>query len=144
MGAASAAATYTPLSPSGQGSSEDIAANDTPFGVLEALLLWLADVSHANNRGVRFRACQLIGSIMSGMPEDAEISDEVFDVLRDALLERFQDKYPVVRAAAVRGAARLPVPDEVRLVVCWWGTLAGASGCIASGIVSLVSYTRLT
>eukprot|EP00966_Prymnesium_polylepis_P190420 4412676-Prymnesium_polylepis.1 len=48
------------------------------------------------------------------MSEEAEVSDELFEAVEAAMLERCRDKVPSVRAFAVRALFRLQDPTEPR------------------------------
>ncbi len=81
---------------------------------LEVLVAHLADQLQALDKVVRFRACQALALVLGGLPETEGVSEELAEGLTDGLLERLQDKAPLVRAQAARALARLPAPDEVR------------------------------
>lgn len=81
---------------------------------LEALVAHLADQLQALDKVVRFRACQALALVLGGLPETEGVSEELAEGLEEGLLERLQDKAPLVRAQAARALARLPAPDEVR------------------------------
>eukprot|EP00172_Hildenbrandia_rubra_P003604 Plantae.Rhodophyta-Hildenbrandia_rubra.ctg5996.p1 GENE.Plantae.Rhodophyta-Hildenbrandia_rubra.ctg5996~~Plantae.Rhodophyta-Hildenbrandia_rubra.ctg5996.p1 ORF type:complete len:772 (-),score=133.61 Plantae.Rhodophyta-Hildenbrandia_rubra.ctg5996:1743-4058(-) len=59
------------------------------------------------DKAVRFRVCQIISTTLKSLPEDAEISDEIWAPLLKAMLERAKDKIPRVRASAAAALCRL-------------------------------------
>ncbi len=59
---------------------------------------------------MRFRVTQLAGRIMNMMKEEAEVSDELFEAIEQAMLARCKDKVPLVRAWALRALFRLQNP----------------------------------
>ncbi|XP_031491341.1 uncharacterized protein LOC116258361 [Nymphaea colorata] len=79
---------------------------------LEDFLRFLLASSAASNKAVRFRSCQIVSEIMMQLPDDAEVSDELWDELVECMKGRIQDKIPLVRAFAVRALARFAVDAE--------------------------------
>ncbi|NXM66416.1 CND3 protein, partial [Serilophus lunatus] len=65
-------------------------------------------VSHA----VRFRTCQLINKILGNMPENAQIDDDLFDNIKEAMLIRVKDKFSYVRIQAISALSRLQDPKD--------------------------------
>lgn len=49
--------------------------SDVQRGVTDTLLTWLLAAARAFDRGVRYRACQLLQSIITALPESYELSD---------------------------------------------------------------------
>ncbi|KAL6777214.1 hypothetical protein ACKKBF_B20605 [Auxenochlorella protothecoides x Auxenochlorella symbiontica] len=88
------------------------ASDEGRLTFLEQLLQSLASLTHAEDAPARWRACQLAQALLSGLPADAGLSEDVADGLQAALLERAADARPAVRAAAARALARLPDPGE--------------------------------
>ncbi|KFM26188.1 Condensin complex subunit 3 [Auxenochlorella protothecoides] len=88
------------------------ASDEGRLTFLEQLLQSLASLMHAEDAPARWRACQLAQALLSGLPADAGLSEDVADGLQAALLERAADARPAVRAAAARALARLPDPGE--------------------------------
>lgn len=66
----------------------------------------------ANSHAVRFRTCQLVNKILGNMPENAEIDDDLFDKINEAMLIRLKDKFPSVRIQAVLALSRLQDPKD--------------------------------
>lgn len=66
----------------------------------------------ANSNAVRFRACQLINKLLGSMPENAQIDDDLFDKINEAMLIRLKDKIPNVRIQAVLALSRLQDPKD--------------------------------
>lgn len=81
--------------------------------VLEALLEYLSSHVQAMDKLVRFRSCQAIYHVLTGLPPTAGISEDLADSLCSALIERLQDKVPQVRAQAAKALGRLALADEV-------------------------------
>ena len=78
----------------------------------ETFLAFLVSVAAAKDKAVRFRAAQLISQVMNSLDEEAELSDELYDDVREAMLGRLRDRHPPVRAQAVRALARLQEPGD--------------------------------
>jgi len=78
--------------------------------MLGCLVMW----SKAKNVNTRWRCCQLVGSLMNTLPEEADISDETAESVERAMLGLLHDSKPTVRTAAVKALARFPQPSEVR------------------------------
>ncbi|XP_067845449.1 condensin complex subunit 3 [Heptranchias perlo] len=66
----------------------------------------------ACSHSVRFRACQLINKLLGSMSENAQIDDELYDCIYEAMLVRLKDKFPNVRIQAVLALARLQDPTD--------------------------------
>ena len=66
----------------------------------------------ANSNAVRFRVCQLINKLLGNMPENAQIDDDLFDKIKEAMLIRLKDKIPNVRLQAVLALSRLQDPKD--------------------------------
>ncbi|RWW53672.1 hypothetical protein BHE74_00039816 [Ensete ventricosum] len=73
---------------------------------LEEFLRFLLVAAAAAHRPARFRACQIISEIIMRLPDDAEVSDELWDEVIDSMKQRVGDKVPAVRAFAVRALSR--------------------------------------
>nr|XP_009417689.1 PREDICTED: condensin complex subunit 3 isoform X1 [Musa acuminata subsp. malaccensis] len=73
---------------------------------LEEFLRFLLVAAAAAHRPARFRACQIISEIIMRLPDDAEVSDELWDEVLDSMKLRVRDKVPAVRAFAVRALSR--------------------------------------
>ncbi|XP_025937131.1 condensin complex subunit 3 isoform X4 [Apteryx rowi] len=79
---------------------------------------------NANSHAVRFRACQLVNKLLGNMPENAQIDDDLFDKINEAMLIRLKDKFSNVRIQAVLALSRLQDPkDENCPVVNIYNTL---------------------
>lgn len=64
-------------------------------------------MTDAKDKAVRFRACQTISKLLNALGDDAEIDDDVWELLQDIMIKRTQDKIPVVRVEAIKALARL-------------------------------------
>ncbi|NXP04490.1 CND3 protein, partial [Thinocorus orbignyianus] len=79
---------------------------------------------NANSHAVRFRTCQLVNKILGNLPENAQIDDDLFDKINEAMLIRLKDKFSNVRIQAVLALSRLQDPkDENCPVVNIYNTL---------------------
>ncbi|NWV05263.1 CND3 protein, partial [Ptilonorhynchus violaceus] len=92
--------------------------------LLNYVFKFLLESHDANSHAVRFRTCQLVNKILGNMPENAEIDDDLFDKINEAMLIRLKDKFPNVRIQAVLALSRLQDPkDENCPVVNIYSTL---------------------
>ncbi|NXM54211.1 CND3 protein, partial [Illadopsis cleaveri] len=92
--------------------------------LLNYVFKFLLESHDANSHAVRFRSCQLVNKILGNMPENAEIDDDLFDKINEAMLIRLKDKFPSVRIQAVLALSRLQDPkDENCPVVNIYSTL---------------------
>eukprot|EP00267_Zea_mays_P028709 XP_008658765.2 uncharacterized protein LOC100381508 isoform X4 [Zea mays] len=87
-------------------------ADDGGNGFLEEFLRFLVTASKAAHRPARFRACQIISEIIMRLPDDAEVSDEIWDEVIDGMKVRVQDKNAAIRTYAVRALSRFAVEGE--------------------------------
>ncbi|KAJ1214296.1 hypothetical protein NDU88_001919 [Pleurodeles waltl] len=76
------------------------------------LFNFLLKSHNANSQPVRFRVCQLINKVLGSLPENAQIDDDLFDRIHEAMLIRIKDKVPNVRIHAVLALARLQDPQD--------------------------------
>ncbi|XP_012592962.2 condensin complex subunit 3 [Microcebus murinus] len=81
-------------------------------GILNYLFTFLLKSHEANSHAVRFRVCQLINKLLGSMPENAQIDDDVFDKINEAMLIRLKDKISNVRIQAVLALSRLQDPKD--------------------------------
>ncbi|XP_068662680.1 uncharacterized protein [Aristolochia californica] len=79
---------------------------------LEDFLRFLLHAANAASRNARFRACQIISEIIMRLPDDAEVSDEIWDEVIDTMKQKVEDKVPSVRTFAVRSLARFAIDAE--------------------------------
>ncbi|XP_025977810.2 condensin complex subunit 3 isoform X3 [Dromaius novaehollandiae] len=92
--------------------------------LLNYVFNFLLESHNANSHAVRFRACQLVNKLLGNMPENAQIDDELFDKINEAMLIRLKDKFSNVRIQAVLALSRLQDPkDENCPVVNIYNTL---------------------
>ncbi|XP_033016064.1 condensin complex subunit 3 isoform X2 [Lacerta agilis] len=80
--------------------------------LLKYLFKFLLESHNANSSAVRFRVCQLINKLLVSLPENAQIEDELFDQISNAMLLRVKDKVPNVRIQAVLALSRLQDPKD--------------------------------
>uniref|UniRef100_A0A8C5LK80 Non-SMC condensin I complex subunit G n=1 Tax=Leptobrachium leishanense TaxID=445787 RepID=A0A8C5LK80_9ANUR len=76
------------------------------------LFTFLLQSHTANSMAVRFRVCQLVNKLLVNLPENAQIDDDLFDKIHDAMLTRAKDRVPNVRIQAVLALARLQDPTD--------------------------------
>ncbi|QCD98460.1 condensin complex subunit 3 [Vigna unguiculata] len=79
---------------------------------LDYFLKFLLSAATASNKTARFRACQIVSEIILRLPDDAEVSNELWDEVIEWMMVRVRDKIPVVRTFAVRALSRF-VNDSV-------------------------------
>ncbi|XP_022141514.1 condensin complex subunit 3 isoform X2 [Momordica charantia] len=79
---------------------------------LEEFLKFLLAGSCAANKSARFRACQIVSEIIMRLPDDAEVSNELWDEVVDHMKLRVQDKVPLIRMFAVRALSRFANDSE--------------------------------
>ncbi|OIW14158.1 hypothetical protein TanjilG_21298 [Lupinus angustifolius] len=79
---------------------------------LELFLKFLLVAAVAANKTARFRACQIVSEIILRLPDDAEVSNEVWDEVIECMKLRIGDKIPLVRTLAIRALSRF-VNDTV-------------------------------
>ncbi|NWW43566.1 CND3 protein, partial [Pedionomus torquatus] len=92
--------------------------------LLSYMFNFLLKSHNANSHAVRFRTCQLVNKILGNMPENAQIDDDLFDKINEAMLIRLKDKFSNVRIQAVLALSRLQDPkDENCPVVNIYNTL---------------------
>ncbi|XP_037530878.1 condensin complex subunit 3 [Nematolebias whitei] len=89
---------------------EDDEDDDHPF--LSFIFSFLLESHKANSHAVRFRACQLVNKLLGSMAENAQIDDDLFDRIHQAMLVRVTDKFPNVRIQAALAMARLQQPKD--------------------------------
>lgn len=89
---------------------DDDAEDDHPF--LSFIFNFLLESHKANSHAVRFRACQLINKLLGSMAENAQIDDDLFDRIHQAMLIRVTDKFPNVRIQAALAMTRLQQPRD--------------------------------
>ncbi|GLU10649.1 hypothetical protein SLE2022_274350 [Rubroshorea leprosula] len=73
---------------------------------LENFLKFLLIGAAAANKTARSRACQFISEIILNLPDDSEVSNEVWDEVIDSMKLRVVDKVPLIRTFAVRALSR--------------------------------------
>lgn len=79
---------------------------------LTSLLDHLIEIIRANSDVVRFRCCQILGKLMSGISNDQFIDEDLYDRLSDSLLERLKDVNSRVQAQAISAIYRLQDPND--------------------------------
>ncbi|MEE6462406.1 hypothetical protein FKM82_001582 [Ascaphus truei] len=92
--------------------SEDGEEEDEENSPVNYLFNFLLESHNVSSQSVRFRVCQLINKLLVNLPENAQIDDDLFDRIHDAMLIRLKDKVPNVRIQAVLAMARLQDPND--------------------------------
>ncbi|XP_060687493.1 condensin complex subunit 3 [Hemiscyllium ocellatum] len=85
---------------------------DEENSFISFLFRFLLKSHSACSHSVRFRACQLINKLLGSMSENAQIDDELYDRIYEAMLVRLKDKFPNVRIQAVFAVSRLQDPTD--------------------------------
>ncbi|XP_057521686.1 uncharacterized protein LOC130801810 [Amaranthus tricolor] len=78
---------------------------------LETFLRFLLTFVSAN-KTARFRSCQIISEIIMRLPDDAEVSNELWDEVTESMVVRVGDKIPIIRTYAVRALSRFVNDSE--------------------------------
>ncbi|XP_022880704.1 uncharacterized protein LOC111397973 [Olea europaea var. sylvestris] len=86
-------------------------------GFLENFLRFLLLAAEAANKTARYRACQIISEIIMRLPDDAEVSSELWDEVIECMKSRVGDKFPVVRSFAIRALLRFANESENRDII---------------------------
>lgn len=81
--------------------------------IVEELLQHLAAQLSVLDKVVRWRSCQLLQQLLSGLPSQFLLDVSVAGVLRGQLAERLQDKLVAVRAEAAKCVSYLVEDDQV-------------------------------
>ncbi|KAL1566764.1 condensin complex subunit 3 [Salvia divinorum] len=81
---------------------------------LENFLRFLLLAATAASKTARFRACQTVSEIIMRLPDDMEVSDELWDEVIECMKIRAGDKIPTVRTFAIRSLARFANDSENR------------------------------
>ncbi|XP_026127252.1 condensin complex subunit 3-like isoform X3 [Carassius auratus] len=102
-----AASFETPVNENAEEEEED----ENEF--LNVLLNFLLESHGANSHAVRFRSCQLVNKLLGSLGENAQIDDDLWDRIHEAMLIRVTDKYPNVRIQAALAMSRLQDPSNV-------------------------------
>ncbi|KAK8937759.1 hypothetical protein KSP40_PGU004248 [Platanthera guangdongensis] len=79
---------------------------------LEEFLRFLLTGAQAAHRTARFRSCHIISEIIMRLPDDAEVSDEVWDEVIESMKHRLEDKVPAIRGFAVCALSRFASDAE--------------------------------
>nr|GMC62438.1 condensin complex subunit 3 [Ipomoea batatas] len=79
---------------------------------LEQFLRFLLVAAVAANRTARIRACQIISEIIMRLPDDTEVSNELWDEVIEGMKLRVGDKVPAVRTFAIRALSRFVNDSE--------------------------------
>uniref|UniRef100_A0A672G6M7 Nuclear condensin complex subunit 3 C-terminal domain-containing protein n=1 Tax=Salarias fasciatus TaxID=181472 RepID=A0A672G6M7_SALFA len=93
-----------------QEEEEEEEEDDHPF--LSFIFNFLLESHKVSSHAVRFRVCQLINKLLGSMAENAQIDDDLFDRIHQAMLVRVTDKFPNVRIQAALAMTRLQQPKD--------------------------------
>lgn len=80
--------------------------------LIEETMKLLLQYTDCQDKLIRLRTCHLIQLVMTSLPPDAELSEELLTELSKALRRRVNDKLVKTRVVAVKGLERLPLPGE--------------------------------
>ncbi|XP_015116140.1 condensin complex subunit 3 [Diachasma alloeum] len=80
--------------------------------LLQKLLEFCLEHHSAVDVAVRYRCCYFINLLLSSMSEDAYLSDQTCDDIREAMTERLLDKSPKVRVMAIYAIHRMQDPNN--------------------------------
>ncbi|XP_069488007.1 condensin complex subunit 3 isoform X2 [Ambystoma mexicanum] len=103
---------HQPEKEDGNAEEDDDDDEDDENSPVNYLFNFLLKHHNANSQPVRFRVCQLINKVLGTLPENAQIDDDLFDRIHEAMLIRIKDKVPNVRIHAVLALARLQDPKN--------------------------------
>ncbi|XP_074286606.1 uncharacterized protein LOC141611856 [Silene latifolia] len=78
----------------------------------EDFMSFLLSAVSSANKTVRFRSCQIISEVIMRLPDDAEVSSELWDQVIDSMMIRVGDKIPIVRTYAIRALSRFVNDSE--------------------------------
>jgi hypothetical protein len=78
------------------------------------LIRHLLKYNNAKDSAVRFRVCQLVAATFNNLDEEAEIEDDLWDLVVDVMIKRCQDKTVAVRAQATSCLRRLHEPEDMK------------------------------
>ncbi|KAJ8000447.1 hypothetical protein DPEC_G00180220 [Dallia pectoralis] len=98
--------------PSTGGEIEEVEEEEDEDPFLNYIFNFLLESHKANSHAVRFRVCQLINKLLGSLGENAQIDDDLFDRIHQAMLVRVTDKFPNVRIQAALAMARLQDPQN--------------------------------
>ena len=87
-------------------------SGDGEKGILPFLLTQLLALHNAKDKAVRLRVTELVRKILEKMDDEAEIDEDMFEQIFQAMSVRLQDKLPSVRCQAVLALARLQDPSD--------------------------------
>uniref|UniRef100_A0A5B6ZJY2 Putative condensin complex subunit 3 n=1 Tax=Davidia involucrata TaxID=16924 RepID=A0A5B6ZJY2_DAVIN len=79
---------------------------------LEEFLRYLLVAAAATNKMARLRACQIISEIIMRLPDDAEVSNELWDEVTECMKLHVGDRAPIIRTFAVRALSRFAYDSE--------------------------------
>ncbi|KAH9624926.1 hypothetical protein KSS87_008375, partial [Heliosperma pusillum] len=86
--------------------------DDVDHTFLEDFLSFLLSAVSSANKTARFRSCQIISEVIMRLPDDAEVSSELWDQVIDSMMIRVGDKIPIVRTFAIRALSRFVNDSE--------------------------------
>ena len=92
-------------------SDEDITDEEEEnfFDIFLSHIISLKFHSHSK-KVVRFRVCQLVFRLLTSIPADAALDEDMLDQCGKAMLYRINDKVPSVRVQAARALSRIQQP----------------------------------
>ncbi|KAM7279925.1 hypothetical protein ACFE04_007059 [Oxalis oulophora] len=92
--------------------ASQLESDDDDDSFLEYFLNFLIVAAGAANKTARFRACHIISEIIMLLPDDAEVSSELWDEVIECMKLRVGDKVAGIRTFAIRALARFVNDSE--------------------------------
>uniref|UniRef100_A0A7N0TSV2 Nuclear condensin complex subunit 3 C-terminal domain-containing protein n=1 Tax=Kalanchoe fedtschenkoi TaxID=63787 RepID=A0A7N0TSV2_KALFE len=92
--------------------TRDLNAPSLSNEFLEEFVRFLLVASSAASKTARLRSCQIISEIIMRLPDDAEVSDDLWDDVIECMKLRIHDKDSVIRSYAVRALSRFADDSE--------------------------------
>ncbi|XP_037492105.1 condensin complex subunit 3 [Jatropha curcas] len=107
---------------------------------LEEFLKFLLVAAMAANKTARFRACQIISEIIMRLPDDAEVSNDLWDEVIECMKSRVRDRIPVIRTYAIRALSRfVNDTDNCDILELFLEMLTSEQNAVSLPIDSIIS-----
>ncbi|XP_076813570.1 condensin complex subunit 3-like isoform X2 [Clavelina lepadiformis] len=100
-----------------------------------------------SNKTIRFRICQLVQLFLHSVPRDAALDEDLMDCITKVMLDRIDDKNPVVRCQAAKSLSRLQQPalQDCPVIEAYLFHMAcDESSQVRAAVVSNISLTTKT
>uniref|UniRef100_H2YZ38 Nuclear condensin complex subunit 3 C-terminal domain-containing protein n=1 Tax=Ciona savignyi TaxID=51511 RepID=H2YZ38_CIOSA len=102
--------------------------------------------SHSN-KTIRFRICQLVQLLLTSVPQEAAMDEDLIDSATTVMLHRLQDRIPSIRVQAAKSLSRLqqPAVKECPVIAAYLIHMAGdESSTVRGAVLSSISLTKKT